>query len=53
MDLAVDYRILWDKTLKAPALYTSAKSNLGDRILGELEKSSFIALPDRGDTINF
>ena len=34
---------------ESSALYTHAKSNLGDRVLGELEKSSFIALPDRGE----
>ena len=31
------------------SLYTSAESNLGDIVLGELEKSSFIALPGRGE----
>ena len=29
-------------------LCTSAKSNLGDRVLGEVEKHSFIALPGKG-----
>ena len=30
------------------SLYTGAKSNLWDRILGEVEAGSFITLPDRG-----
>jgi len=30
------------------SLYTSAKLNLGDRLLGEVEKDSFIALPGKG-----
>ena len=30
------------------SLYTSAKLNLGDRVLGEVEKDSFIALPGKG-----
>ena len=29
------------------SLYTGAKWNLRDRVLGEVEKNSFIALPDR------
>ena len=29
-------------------LCTSAESNLGDRVLGEVEKNSFIALPGKG-----
>ena len=29
-------------------LCTGAKSNLGDRVLGEIEKNSFIALPGKG-----
>ena len=29
-------------------LCTGAKLNLGDRVLGEVEKNSFIALPDKG-----
>ena len=33
---------------KARPLCTSAKSNLGDTVLGEAEKSSFIALPGKG-----
>ena len=36
--------------LKAWPLWTSSESNLKDRILGEIEKSSFIALPGKGDT---
>ena len=34
--------------LKTQLLCTSAESNLGDRILGEGEKNSFIALPGKG-----
>ena len=30
------------------SLCTGAKSNLRDRVLGEVEKESFIALPDKG-----
>ena len=30
-------------------LYTSTKLNLGDRVLGEVEKNNFIALPGKGD----
>ena len=30
------------------SLFTSADSNLRDRVLGELEKDNFIALPGRG-----
>ena len=33
---------------KTRPLCTSAKSNLGDRVLGEVEKNSFIALPGKG-----
>ena len=29
-------------------LCTGAESNLGDRVLGEVEKDSFIALPGKG-----
>ena len=32
---------------KTQPLCTSAKSNLGDRVLGEVEKNSFIALPGK------
>ena len=37
--------------LKTRSLYTGAKSNLGDRLLGEVEKNSFIALPGKGGHI--
>ena len=30
------------------SLYTDAEWNLGDRVLGEVEKNSFIALPGKG-----
>ena len=33
---------------KTRPLCTGATSNLGDRVLGEVEKKSFIALPGRG-----
>ena len=33
---------------KAWPLYPGAESNLADRILGEVEKKSFIALPGKG-----
>ena len=33
---------------KTRPLGTSAKSNLADRVLGEEEKNSFIALPGKG-----
>ena len=32
-------------------LYPGAKSNLRDRVLCEVKKSSFIALPGKGDTV--
>ena len=34
--------------LKAQLLSTSTKSNLRDRVLGEVEKNSFVALPGKG-----
>ena len=34
--------------LKTWPLCTGAESNLGDRVLGEVEKNSFIALPSNG-----
>ena len=34
--------------LKTWPLYTSVKSNLRDRVLGEVEKNIFIALPGKG-----
>ena len=33
---------------KTQPLCTGAKSSLGDRVLGEVEKNSFIALPGKG-----
>ena len=33
---------------KTPPLCTTAKSNLGDRVLGEAEKKSFIVFPGKG-----
>ena len=36
---------------KTQPLCTKAKSNLGDKDLGEVEKNSFIALPSRGVTV--
>ena len=33
---------------KAQPLCTSAESDLGDRVLGEIEKNSFLALPGKG-----
>ena len=33
---------------KTQPLCTGAKLNLGDRVLGEVEKKSFIALPGKG-----
>ena len=32
------------------SLYPGAKSNLRDRVLGEVEKSSLMAFPGKGDT---
>ena len=34
--------------LKTQPLCTSAKWNLGNRVLGKVEKNSFIALPGKG-----
>ena len=36
---------------KAQPLYLGAKLNLGDRVWGEVEKNSFIALPGKGGTM--
>ena len=33
---------------KAQPLYTGTESTLGDRVLGEVQKNSFIALPGKG-----
>ena len=30
-------------------LYTSTRLKLGDRVLGEVEKNSFISLPGKGE----
>ena len=39
----------WEHDDKNSAsLYTNAKSNFGDSVLSEVEKSSFIALPGKG-----
>ena len=35
------------------SLYTNAGSNLGDRVLDEVEKDSFIALPGKGEYSRF
>ena len=37
-------------TESSASLYTSAESNLGDRVLGDVEKDSFITLPGKGGT---
>ena len=34
--------------MKALSLCSGAKSNFRDRVLGEVEKNSFIALPGKG-----
>ena len=34
--------------LKFWPLYTGAKLNLGDRVLGEVGKDDFVTLPDKG-----
>ena len=39
--------------LKTQHLCTSAKSNLRDRVLGEVEKNGFIALPGKGGHSGF
>ena len=39
--------------LKAQPLYTGAKSNHRDRVLGEVEKNSFIAWPGKGGIWGF
>ena len=39
---------LFKVMLKSRPLCTGAKSNLRDRVLGEVEKNSFIALPGKG-----
>ena len=35
--------------LKSQPLYTGAESNLRDRVLGEVKRKSFIALPGKGE----
>ena len=42
------HRLLVVVLLNAQPLYTGAKSSPGDRVLGEVEKDSFIALPSKG-----
>ena len=37
-----------DDAESSASLYTGVKSNLGDRVLGEVEKDSFITLPGKG-----
>ena len=37
---------------EAQPLYTGAKSNLGDRVWGEVEEKRFIPLPVKGATVN-
>ena len=37
---------------KTRPLYAGAESNLGDRVLGEVEKNRFIALPGKGDKVD-
>ena len=39
---------VWNLMLKTRPLCTGVESNLGDRVLGEAEKNSFIALPGKG-----
>ena len=38
----------WLLVAEIQPLYTSARLNLRDRVLGELERNSFIALPGKG-----
>ena len=40
-------------TESSASLCTGAESNLGDRVLGEVEKESFIALPGKGGHAGF
>ena len=40
-------------TRSLASLYTGVKSNLRDRVLGEVEKDSIIALPSKGDILGF
>ena len=42
------HRLLVVVLLNAQPLYTGAKSSPGDRVLGEVEKDSFIALLGKG-----
>ena len=35
------------------SLYADAESNLGDRVLDDVEKDSFIALPGKGEYSRF
>ena len=38
---------------KSQPLYTGAKSNIRDRVLGKVEKNSFTALPGKGGHSGF
>ena len=40
--------LLFTEAESSASLCTSDESNLGERVLGEVEKDSFIALPDKG-----
>ena len=40
-------------TRSLASLYTGVKSNLRDRVLGEVEKDSIIALQSKGDILGF
>ena len=48
--MAIDYSI-GEMMLKAQHLCTGAEMNLGDKVRGEVEKNSFIALPGKGGTM--
>ena len=39
--------------LASACLYANSESNLGDRVLDEVEKDSFIALPGKGEYSRF
>ena len=48
MILFIHFKIITSDAKSSGSLFTSAKSNLRDKILGEVEMNSFIALPVKG-----
>ena len=47
-DFFIHFKIITSDAKSSGSLFTSAKSNLRDKVLGEVEMNSFIALPGKG-----